>query len=59
MPKPFFTRSLALTLCLGITTLAIGTEYDERSLATKKHFADLEYEAINEPFVGVRTADGI
>jgi hypothetical protein len=57
--KPYYPLSLVLILCVGMTTLTAATEYDERGLATKKRFADREYAAINEPFVGVRTAEGI
>lgn len=46
-------------LALFVTTASAQTDYDERFLSAKKRFAEREHQALSEPFVGIRTRDGI
>lgn len=52
------TPAVTLSLALA-TTLVAQTEYDARTLALKKRFMEREHDAISEPFVGVRTSEGL
>ena len=51
-------RSL-LILALLATSAVAQADYDERFLSSKKRFADREQQALSEPFIGIRTSDGI
>ncbi len=55
---PRFLLPLALAV-FGLVSASAQSEYNAGALAVKKRFADREYAAINEPFVGVRTSEGI
>lgn len=51
--------TFTFVLYVGATALCAATDYDERTLMTKKRFAERENQAVTEPFVGVRTGEGI
>ena len=52
------TRTLVLTALLATFSFA-QTEYNAQALAVKKRFMEREHDAISEPFVGVRTSEGL
>lgn len=56
MPRPL----PRLILVVLTTTISFAqTEYNAQTLAVKKRFMEREHDAISEPFVGVRTSEGI
>jgi len=48
-----------IPLVLTATISFAQSEYNERALAAKKRFMEREHEAISEPFIGVRTSEGL
>jgi hypothetical protein len=52
----FFVSVFFFLLSAGFS---LGTDYSSGTLKTKERFGRMQLEALSEPFVGIRTSDGI
>jgi len=50
---------ISVLLMLVFTSYSFGTDYSSGTLRSKERFARVQLEALSEPFVGIRTSDGI
>ena len=60
MPRSLrFTAPLAMIACAVSLSLSGQSDYNANQLRVKKFFADRQQQALDEPFVGIATSDGI